>query len=471
MFKLNKPFFSFFPVFISLFLFASVTTLIRILRKRKRADFSDCYLSAFIVIAVIYNRSFGSLATDLSSVIFAWLSFYLAALYGENKNKDIFTLFVIVSFFTATIKLSMAPICLLIVFSIYECLKCNRILNVNFKYLLKPIGIIALLGVVFIVKGYFQSGYPAFPSSFLPIDVEWKVPKNVVDNERVFIKFFARDYSRWQDKQYINSIKWVPRWIVQFLIYERASWLSFLILSGLFIAFKRYFLLSKSQKTILLVSIFGCLFVFYNAPSARFAHVFTFTALFVPLLSFIANTVNLSVTLNRKSKLPTFLLLIAAFFLLLSALFIYDNYFGSRIVNANVLKMFPSTQMKSLPFVYASFALVLCVAGFLLFFVWNKLNKFFMSGSSDLKLSIETSKVLVAVLLIVSLSHLILELPAILGNHVRLRFPDVKRRVNSERGLTTYYFEPWVCNNELLATTNPHEVIAEKINGRYRFRQ
>ena len=71
MFKFDKPFFSFFPIFFSLFIYASFILLRKSLNQKNQTKFSDYYLISFFIIAFIYNRSFGSLATDVTSIIFS----------------------------------------------------------------------------------------------------------------------------------------------------------------------------------------------------------------------------------------------------------------------------------------------------------------------------------------------------------------------------------------------------------------
>lgn len=475
-FKLDKPFFSFFPIIFSLFIYASFIILKKSLRKNNKTNFSDYYLISFFIIVFIYNRSFGSLATDLTSIIFAWLTFYFCALQSEkveSENKNDFSfikLIIIFSVFTSTIKLSMAPICLLPILYIFinKSIPSSKGSSNRLKEFLMPIIIAILLLTIYTVKGYLQSGYPAFPNSSFSIDVSWKVPIQIADEEREFICNFAKDYSHCRDKEYMKSLKWIPHWFIQFAIYERALWITALLVLFIIIKNRSNIVYNKTQKSILFISIFGILFVMYNAPAARFAHVFVYTALLIPLSVWASNNRNINIDVAKYPKMGKKLTILSVFILILSVLFIYDNYLGTRLFHNTVLKLFPATQTRSLPFVYAAFSLCLVFTSFLLFFFVKKLNKLYSDNATS-QLIIPSSKIFLSIILIASLSHISLEIPAIFGNHTRLRFPDLEKGISSTNGLTVYSYAPYVCNKGLLATTYKHKVLAKKINGRYYF--
>ncbi len=462
-FKINKPFFSFFPIFFSFFIYASIMLLKKSFKKNRKSSFSDYYLISFLLIVAIYNRSFGSLATDLTSIIFAWITFYYVALSSEKKeNIDILKLLIIYSAFTTTIKLSMIPICLIAVYCVVVDIK-NRIKELAF-----PIIIAILLAILFIGKGYIQSGYPAFPNTSFSIEKAWKVPTQTTNELREFISNFAKDYSRWNDKEYIKNYKWIPHWIIQFIIYERALWIT-AILSFLIIIINRFKInMNKFEKLIIITACLGILFVIYNAPAVRFVHAFIYTAILTPLCVLLRNKNKFEFNYRNNPKIPRTIILLSSILLIISSFFIYDNWFGERYLHNFVLKLFPATQTRSLPFVYVAFSVSLVLASFLLFSFGKKLKKI-TADNETFKIVLQSNKILLSIIIIGSLSHIMLEIPAIFGNHTRLKFPDIKSEINSTNGLTTYHCDPYTCNFGLLTTTYKHDVKAEIINGRYYF--
>lgn len=464
-FKFDRPIFSFFPVLMSLFIFASAYIAKKMIYKRKSGKLSDYYLTSFIIIPFIYNRSVGSLATDLSAILFAWATFYLITVNSElqKDNQPITRLIVIFSVFTATIKLSMAPICLIPGIIIGK----HFIKEKNLNFYKSSIVISLLILLLFVTKGYMQSGYPAFPNHLFSLNVDWKVPEEIAKNETEFICNFAKDYSHCRDLEYMKTLKWIPRWIINFIIYERALWLSMLI-SGLFIIAKwSEIKLNSNQKLITYISMLGIVFVMVNAPAARFAHVFLFTSFFIPLCALLSKKQELEFIFSTNKKITLYALILLSISLLASFGFIYDNYFGNRLFNAFVLKLFPATQTRSLPFVYAAFSIGLLMISFLMFFVWKKIKN--KPVSNKFQVCINSKIALLAIIFTSSLAHIGLELPAIFANHKRFSFPNVKTSINSQNGITTYFYQPYICNYNLLATTIKHEVKVEKNNNRYYF--
>ncbi len=264
-------------------------------------------------------------------------------------------------------------------------------------------------------------------------------------------------------------MKWVYHWLIQFTIYERALWLTAIMIILLIIANKKYFKLNKLQKLMMLTAIIGIIFVLYNAPSVRFAHVFAFTSLFMPLCILLSNKRVFTIDLSRYPKLPKFTIILSIIILLCALLFIYDNYFGNRLFHTNILKLFPATQTRSLPFVYAAFATSLSILGIATLYCYKWLKKK-SASEGNTELSFLSVKILVFILFTASLAHIGLEIPAIFGAHTRLKFPEVTKEVNCfTNGFTIYHYSPYTCNYGLLATTYKHNVEAKRINGRYYF--
>lgn len=462
LFKINKPLFSFIPIFVSLFLYASITLLFRGIRKNKSLSFSDYYLASFLLIASIYNRSFGSLSTDLAGIIFAWQTFYLATLDSEypRNSFEIQRLIILFSFFTITIKLSMIPLALLPL--------CYLLWSLKSRKFLKEMGLICIIGIlslsIFFIKGYIQSSYPAFPNHLFSIDTEWKVSESIARAEAEFICNFCKDYRHSRDLGYMKSYKWIPRYIINFIIYERGLWL-FYILAGLVIM-KFAKKLNKIQKLIQITSVIAIIFYLFTAPAARFAHAFLFSLILVPFCTILSSNEKLDIVLESLNRSKIISMVVAIVLTLIAVFFTYDNYFGNRFVDSALLKLFPVTQKGSLVFVYATFSLSLICLASLAFYIALYIKK-----QNKIALAFSTKKLFIFIILISGFAHLSLEFPAIFGSHhTRLKFVDSKIEVNSNNGITTYNCTPYANNIGLLYTTykNPNLKVRYE-NGRYYF--
>ncbi|MDD3002197.1 MAG: hypothetical protein PHF29_10620 [Candidatus Riflebacteria bacterium] len=462
LYVLDRPLFVFFPVFISLFLCTSIYACKR-LKSTKKRHFSDLFLIFSPIPFFLYTRSYGSFAPDLAAIIFVLATFYLSAIFYECKSKNDLTrsnaslnASLIFASFTFAIKLSMIFV-LAVPVIMFLCRSKQNILKKRNVFLC------CLILLLFTLKGYMQSGYPAFPHHALKINATWRVPIELAKSETKFIKNFAKDYSKWNDEKYINSYKWLPRWIMQFIIYDRALIVLFLFTLAAFlntrkkspfIFFPRKFALFKPFHAIFYVSVFGTLFCLYNAPSTRFAHGFLYSGLFALFCEIICANSDFSINEKRSYIYGKLLRVFGAISFICAVTFFCDTYLFSGHFDSFVKKLFPSTQIRSLPFVYFSFLCFLVLVSIASYVLSKKLK-------DDKNLSFSYVKYMFFVIIITTTSHLALEMPAILGTHNRLHFPEIKMEINSENGITTYH-APWPYNVTRFSTCRKNEKLVYK---------
>lgn len=446
---LNRPLFVFFPV---LFGFLSSTIIFTLKRLKKHYSHENLFLVGMTVPLSLYTRSIGSFSPDLATLIYVLLSFYFFLLFMKNKGYTQLSILVLFSAFSFTIKLSAVIILLLVPIGLWY---------IDLKAILKPAPLLFALYIIslFIFKSYLISGFPAFPNPSFSINAPWTVPVEKAIAESNFIKNFAKDYSNWQNTEIINSFKWLPRWILQFCIYERA-FIIFLFSSLFFyLLFRPSNSLDSSIYLILLTAILGVSFCFYNAPSTRFTHGFLYAipisifALFLPQSKILK--------LNRKSlkKLKFLLTFTYVLSFIAFVLFTADNYFFKRSFHNLILKLFPSTQLRSLPIIYLSFTIFLLVASILSFYLKTKLKH-------RKNIQFHSLKIYMFVILLAVVSHLGLELPAILAKHQRLHFPKANLAISSENGITVYHAS-WPFNETRFSTCKANKnLYATKLRNR-----
>ncbi len=252
--------------------------------------------------------------TDLPAALLLWLIFILGVEHVENHEKDMFNIFVItlLSVFVVTIKLSSAPIIILIIalfvrnISLYRKLFISLITGCTF--LLLP----------WAIRNVVLSGYLVYP--FPAIDLfkfDWKVPHESAASAADWIKSWARLPG--EDKDIVLRYKiseWLPLW------YSHQKSIDLVILftslSGMVIycldLFANWFRSKSLEWTRVLlltyvVALVGGIFWFWQAPDFRFGYGFLgFLAAF-PLSILAANiTRNLP---KKYSRWPIFLAVIA----------------------------------------------------------------------------------------------------------------------------------------------------------------
>jgi hypothetical protein len=73
------------------------------------------------------------------------------------------------------------------------------------------LGAIALAAVPWLARGIILSGYPAYPAAFGAMPVEWRMPPDLLDEERGEIAGWARDSSRpW--REVLSGWEWLRPW-------------------------------------------------------------------------------------------------------------------------------------------------------------------------------------------------------------------------------------------------------------------
>jgi len=146
------------------------------------------------------------------------------------------------------------------------------------RFALAAVLLSAAIVLPWICRGLILTGYPFFPSTALGIPVDWKVPAAIAEVQADFARSFARipqiplgDTS---------AFRWLRPWFRE-LIREREGFLIplFFVLAGALVAifkakrnaFPRWFWL-------LLPSLAGILFWFFEAPAIRFGEPAIWTA-------------------------------------------------------------------------------------------------------------------------------------------------------------------------------------------------
>lgn len=206
--------------------------------------------------------------------------------------------------------------------------------NFGLKHFIRVFAPGVLIMMVWIVRGYINSGYPLFPSTFGRISFDWTVPIQIAVNEANWIHSWARlPGVHW--REVIGNWNWLGPWIHS--LSNDAELIAYPVLCGLaqlvvlvVIRFKD-FLSGNNQpqvrySVILIPSICGILFWFFTAPGTRFANalfwIFSMSAS-VLLLSYVHQLVS-----KRAFATVACILLIAVNlgYVIFPALKFFDRY-------------------------------------------------------------------------------------------------------------------------------------------------
>jgi len=150
------------------------------------------------------------------------------------------------------------------------------ITNYSFKKTVAITGLALFIGVPFLIRNYYLSGYLIFP--FPAIDLfspEWKIPNEVVVFEKMLIKSWAKIPR--SDPNIIEAMPFMD-WFTIWWGNKDLLWKP-LLFGNSFIIFSIFIFLKKRKMQFALLqgAIFlNLLFWFYNAPDPRFVFGFLF---------------------------------------------------------------------------------------------------------------------------------------------------------------------------------------------------
>ena len=159
--------------------------------------------------------------------------------------------------------------------------------NFTLKKLLSIIGIALLIGLPFLIRNYYLSGYLIFP--FPAIDLfspEWKIANEIAEFEKLVITSWAKIPDT--NQKTVGAMPFMD-WFKVWWGNKDLIWKP-LLLANLLVIFSIpiYLIKKKKQLALLqLIILINLLFWFYNAPDPRFAFGFIFLGASLSLCSFL----------------------------------------------------------------------------------------------------------------------------------------------------------------------------------------
>jgi len=214
--------------------------------------------------------------------------------------------------------------------------------NYTLKKTLTITGLGLMIGLPFLIRNYYLSGYLIFPFPYIDLfNPEWKIPYEIVDFEKLVVKSWAKIPNSNPTKiEAMPFLTWFKTWwVAKDLIWRP------ILLANILIPFSIFIFLKKEKLTLALLQgiiLMNLLFWFYNAPDPRFAFGFLFIGAAFGLCSFLLIR-DVWKYLNSKLMLGLCFL-----FLLFSLNFhkLYIKDFVSDPITWVMPKGFPPTKLK-----------------------------------------------------------------------------------------------------------------------------
>jgi len=214
-----------------------------------------------------------SASPDFIATLFILTIIYL--LVEKNKKNLAPPEWLLVSFLSlvaVTIKLSVAPVLLIVVVAALLALIKSRI-RLFFSILI--LSVVTL--TPFITRNIITSGYVLFPSTFIDVaNVDWKYSTEQTVNEKNYITAYAKKRGV-VTKDEINAVnkmspgEWLPAWWQHLSIADKTIMVLFaLSLIAALLAIKKVIRSGFVPLLVLLIMLAGVTFWLYNAPDPRF---------------------------------------------------------------------------------------------------------------------------------------------------------------------------------------------------------
>jgi hypothetical protein len=118
---------------------------------------------------ILFFQFINAPSPDLSIILVCQIVFYYF-LEKENTNEN-FKIISLLFLFVLFIKITIAPFVLLVIYLVFK----NRIRLYFFGIC------ISIIGIIFILKNIIITAYPLYPFDIFSLDVDWKIPKNLLE--------------------------------------------------------------------------------------------------------------------------------------------------------------------------------------------------------------------------------------------------------------------------------------------------
>lgn len=252
------------------------------------ARFSSFFaLSTFIPWLYCLARFISSPTPDNPTLLMTLMVTFLLIKAFETMKIDYIFLAFLISFYAFTIKLSAIPyffattllIIIIFISQIFNNYYTNKyVKKINISRYVTICAIVFMMGIPHLARGIVSSGYAAFPATIGFPNLQWSVPLKAVVQVQNVIKAWARKPGpHWQEA--LKGWGWITSW-VDHLTRIMALWLGVVVVGLTLIGI--CFIKNNKKDLggfliVLFLSLAGCMFWFFTAPSPRFGYGYLYS--------------------------------------------------------------------------------------------------------------------------------------------------------------------------------------------------
>lgn len=248
------------------------------------------WIGLIVIFNILFFQFINAPSPDLLIILLSQVIFYI---YLEKENNlSNFKIIIILFLFLFFIKITIAPIGLLILF----------ILAIDKKRIWFFVSFSIVITMVLILKNIIITGYPFFPFNFSAVNVDWRIPESLLN--------FISDTTKKAGYFKGNFIK-NPTLFTKLSSWFQLGGINRLFNNGILllfvlVPFTREFKLNIKYKRLYFILIIHFIILLFTSPQFRF-FLPEFVFLFVLFLQFIINYFKISFQIIRLLLLTAIL--------------------------------------------------------------------------------------------------------------------------------------------------------------------
>ncbi len=259
-------------------------------------------LAAIYYLFTIFDEMVAPASDYFLSTIVFYVIIHLLDMYVKHERSYVpYILLALLGIFAITIKLSAAPMILLVIIPIVKLFMGRNREKLHAFWI--AVGLALLITVPFIVRNVIISGWLLYPVTFIYLfSFDWKIPKGFAQFDSMEIRTFGRGYNDVAAFGNMSLGEWVPHWFSEIgglnrlmLILSAISILVYLAYLGYFVLaaagqnrtvkgsdgpakifdITRRSMLDRADFLTIGATLIGCLvFWFFSAPLIRYGVVY-----------------------------------------------------------------------------------------------------------------------------------------------------------------------------------------------------
>ena len=170
-------------------------------------------IARYLVVAELPQPGAATLKADVTAaaLTIACAGFWLEhadSRTSEDRRKTLAITIVATAAMLTSVRIGSAPFALVVAGAVFVWM---RVVRASRSLVAACTAIVVVFGAAIVIRGIVLSGYPLYPATVLPVDVDWRVPAAQADVERTFITTHAQARATFDVS--VPEGGWIRNWL------------------------------------------------------------------------------------------------------------------------------------------------------------------------------------------------------------------------------------------------------------------